>query len=61
MIARAQACRPRPSPSPRPRPNPSPSPKPSQDRNWSPWVVDTADFEEEHADKNVDFMTAQVS
>ena len=34
--------------------------KADKDRNWSPWVVDTADFEEEHSDKNVDFMTVQV-
>jgi len=34
--------------------------KADKDRNWSPWVVDTKDFEEEHADKNVDFMTVQV-
>ena len=34
--------------------------KADKDRNWSPWVVDTADFEEEHSDKSVDFMTVQV-
>ena len=32
----------------------------NKDYKWSPWVVDTFDFEQEHADKNVDFATVQV-
>ena len=34
--------------------------KADKDRDWSPWVVETADFEEEHSDGNVDFMTVQL-
>ena len=32
----------------------------AKDPEWSPWVVDTTDFEAEHKDENIDFATVSV-
>ena len=32
----------------------------SAEEHWSPWAVDTAAFEEEHAGKHVDFVTVHL-